>query len=107
MDQIHPVFIDPKSVAASWQTTVPKAVSNSDQETETETSLRSVHDTVELSDSANKIINLARGQDLAAETQSKTVDEGFAFDLKKALEDIFRVTRLFSETVKAAFQSKT
>ncbi|MBI2586486.1 MAG: hypothetical protein HYW28_11565 [Rhodospirillales bacterium] len=65
---------------------------------------RTVKDTVTLSDGGQKIVNLARGNELAAEFRSKPVDEGFFAALARAREDVLRIGRLFSETIKAAFQ---
>ncbi len=65
---------------------------------------RTVKDTVTLSDGGQKIVNLARGNELAAEFRSKPVDEGFFAALARAREDVLRIGRLFTETIKAAFQ---
>lgn len=65
---------------------------------------RTVKDTVTLSDSGQKIVNLARGNELAAEFRSKPVDEGFFAALARAREDVLRIGRLFTEIIKAAFQ---
>jgi len=65
---------------------------------------RTVRDTVTLSDGGQKIVNLARGNELAAEFRSKPVDEGFFAALARAREDVLRIGRLFTETIKAAFQ---
>ena len=65
---------------------------------------RTVRDTVTLSDGGHKIVNLARGQELAEEIRAAPVDKDFAAILFKAQEDIFRIARLFAETLKAAFQ---
>ncbi|NQU61723.1 MAG: hypothetical protein HQ512_11385 [Rhodospirillales bacterium] len=64
---------------------------------------RTVFDTVKLSDGGQKIVNLARGQELAKEFRNAPLDEDYAANLLKAQEDIFRITRLFTETIKAAF----
>ena len=65
---------------------------------------RAVHDTVTLSEGGHKIVNLARGQELAREIRAAPVDENFFANLLKAQEDINRITHLFGETLKAAFQ---
>lgn len=65
---------------------------------------RAEFDTVTLSEGGQKFVNLARGNDLADDIRSSPVDENFARKLFNALQDIFRITRLFSETIKAAFQ---
>ena len=104
MVQIHPVFNYQKPEAAKPADKVTAPV---DTKLATPAG-RFIHDTVEISDSANTIINLARDDELGAELRSKSrepVDENFASDLKKALQDIFRITRLFKETIKAAFNS--
>ncbi|MCH7832606.1 MAG: hypothetical protein IIC55_07005 [Proteobacteria bacterium] len=56
-----------------------------------------------LSEGGQKIVNLARGQELAEEIRAAPVDKNFLAKLFKAQEDIFRITRLFIETFKAAF----
>ncbi len=65
---------------------------------------RTVRDTVTLSEGGHKIVNLARGLELAGEIRAAPVDKEFFANLLKAQEDIFRITRLFGETIKAAFQ---
>ena len=62
-----------------------------------------VGDTVTLSEGGQKIVNLARGRELAEEIRAAPVDKDFTANLFKAQEDIFRITRLFTETFKAAF----
>lgn len=62
-----------------------------------------VQDTVELSEGGQKIVNLGRGQELAAEIRKAPTDETFADSLRNASKDIFRITRLFSETIRASF----
>lgn len=64
---------------------------------------RTVGDTVTLTEGGQKIVNLARGQELAEEIRAAPVDKNFLSKLFKAQEDIFRITRLFTETIKAAF----
>jgi len=71
---------------------------------DTKPSSRTVKDTVTLSDSGQKIVNLARGLELAEEFRSKPVDKGFFAGLAKAREDVFRIGRLFAGTIKALFQ---
>ena len=64
---------------------------------------RTVRDTVTLTEGGQKIVNLARGQELAEEIRAAPLDKNFLASLFKAQEDIFRITRLFTETFKAAF----
>jgi len=64
---------------------------------------RTIADTVKLSGGGQKVVNLARGQELAEQARTAPVDENYAANLFKAQEDIFRITRLFTETIKAAF----
>ncbi len=64
---------------------------------------RTVRDTVTLSEGGQKIVNLARGGELAREIRVAPVGEDFAANLLKAQEDIFRINLLFSETIKALF----
>jgi len=67
------------------------------------TSGRTVNDTVTLSESGQKVVNLSRGQDLAQELKNAPVDQSFAEALKQATADVFRITQLFTETIKSAF----
>ncbi len=67
---------------------------------------RTIHDTVTLSGGGQKIVNLARGGELAKEIRAAPLDKDFAASLLKAQEDIFRINRLFSETIKTAFQER-
>ncbi len=82
---------------------LPKSTPKSDENTP-EPGGRVIHDRVEISGSSESMVNLSRGQDLADEIRAKPVDANFASDLRKALEDIFRITRLFAETIKGLFQ---
>ena len=65
---------------------------------------RTRFDTVTLSEGGQKTVNLARVNDLADDIRSRPVDENFARKLYRAMQDIFRITRLFSEIIKSAFQ---
>lgn len=104
MVQIHPVFNYQKPESAK-PVSITEAINTSKDDDKPATPAgRVIHDTVEISGSASTIINLARSDELGAELRSKTVDDNFASDLKKALQDIFRITRLFTETIKAAFK---
>ena len=67
---------------------------------------RTIRDTVTLSEGGQKILNLARGQELAKEIRAAPADENFKDILSKALDDIYRIIRLFTESVKAAFQQQ-
>jgi len=64
---------------------------------------RTVLDTVTLTEGGQKIVNLARGRELADQIRSAPVDENFAANLVKAQEDILRINTLFTETIKTAF----
>lgn len=66
---------------------------------------RMAHDTVTLSASGEKMVNLNRGNELAGEIRNAPTDQSFAERLNTALEDIRRIGRLFGETLKAAFRS--
>ncbi len=63
---------------------------------------RTIHDTVDISGGGGKVANLARSRELANEIRSRPVDENFATELRKALEDVFRITRLFKESLRIA-----
>ena len=67
---------------------------------------RAVRDTVELSEGGQKIVNLARGREVAAEIRAASVDKDFAAKLLKAQEDIFRISHLFGATLKNAFLAR-
>ena len=57
---------------------------------------RTVRDTIEISADGQKIVNLARGAELAAELPDAAEDrQAFDAALKKAQEDIKRITDLF------------
>ncbi len=64
---------------------------------------RSIDDTVDLSAEGQKAVNLAQGEKLADEIRYAPTDESFADKLQKASEDIFRIGRLFLETLKASY----
>lgn len=64
-----------------------------------------VNDTVSLSEGGQKIVNLNRGNDLAANMRKAPLDDSFQDSLRKATQDIMRISRLFGETIKAAFAS--
>jgi hypothetical protein len=101
MTEISSLFANPSTARAS---SAPVAASSSDADADqTVSSGRTVHDTVTLSEDGQKMINLSRGQELVGEIRSAPVDKDFAAKLTKMMEDIFRITRLFSETIKTAF----
>jgi hypothetical protein len=62
-----------------------------------------IHDTVSLSAGGQKIVNLNRGQELSQQIKNAPVDKDFAENLRKSTEDIFRITRLFTQTARSAF----
>ncbi len=102
MVEIQSVFTILKEASTSKaRAPAPKAGSKA-AKAETELARRVVLDTVELS--SGKMVNLNRGRELANEFRSKPVDEDFVADLRKAMEDIFRINRLFRETVRASFK---
>lgn len=65
-----------------------------------------VHDTVSLSEGGQKIVNLNRGQELSQQIKNAPVDKDFAENLRKATQDVFRITELFTQSVKTAFNWK-
>ena len=84
--------------------TPSRAASSNDSVTKDDSaSGRTVNDTVTLSEGGQKVVNLGRGQDLAQELKNAPVDQSFAEALKQATADVFRVTQLFTETIKSAF----
>lgn len=64
---------------------------------------RTLQDTVELSAGAEKIVNLNRGAQLAESVKEAPVDKEFATTLRQATQDVFRITKLFAQTVRALF----
>lgn len=62
-------------------------------------------DTVALSEGGQKIVNLARGNELAAEIRTAPADGTFAQRLRSAVNDVTRIGRLFGETLKSAFHA--
>jgi len=56
-------------------------------------------DTVKLS-GGHDVVNLARGQELAKQMRDAPVDDAYARDLFDAGQDVFRISRLFNETLK-------
>lgn len=65
---------------------------------------RRVHDTVSLSDGAQKIVNLQRGNVLADEARSRTVDKDYASFLGDSMSDIRRIGKLFNGTFMSFFK---
>lgn len=65
---------------------------------------RQVHDTVTLSDSAQKIVNLQRGNVLADEARTRTVDKDYAGFLGDSMSDIRRISKLFNGTFMSFFK---
>jgi hypothetical protein len=66
---------------------------------------RAIRDVVALSPGGDKVVNVARGLELAEEMRRKRGDGSIAEDLRLALGDVFRIGRLFSEVLKAGFKS--
>ena len=61
---------------------------------------RGDHDTIDLSEGGQKVINLARATELGAKLpNADTNPTEFSVALKRAYEDIERITRLFSEVL--------
>ena len=68
---------------------------------------RSIHDTIQISSSGEKFINLARAAELSRELPDATVDRAvFDAALAQALGDISRITNLFSEVVAVSGRSQ-
>ena len=89
--------------ASSSITTKPNTAPEAQEAPQTS---RTIRDTVTLSDGGQKIVNLARGNELANEFRNAPVDGDYGKKLAKAFEDISRVARLFTETFKSAFSSR-
>ena len=56
-----------------------------------------------LTSSATRVL-LCGGGELAKEIQTAPLDKDFAANLLKAQEDIFRINRLFAETIQTLFR---
>ena len=92
------------TVARRVPTPLPKAETKASEELRPAD--RTIHDTVDISGDGGQVVNLTRSRELANEIRSRSADENFVTDLRKALEDVFRITRLFKEAVKTAFQTR-
>ena len=66
---------------------------------------RTIHDTVSLSSGGDSVLNVARGLDLAKEIRQNGGDGDPVKTLRLAVDDVFRITRQFSEVLKAGFKS--
>lgn len=64
---------------------------------------RQRHDTVTLSASGEKIVNLNRARELAAELRAEKDPDAFREKLRLAIEDIRRIGRLFGEVSRSLF----
>lgn len=64
---------------------------------------RAVHDTVSLSDGGHKIVNLNRAAELGTQIKDAPVDKDFADNLMQASNDVFRIGRLFTQSIRAVF----
>lgn len=64
---------------------------------------RAAFDTVTLSETGGKIVNLNRAQELGAELRAEKDPETFREKLRLAMEDIRRIGRLFGEVVRTLF----
>jgi len=108
MVEIQSLFANLKTastVASRAPTPLPKVESKASDE-ELRPADRAIHDTVDISGDGGKMVNLTRSRELANEIRSGSADENFAADLRKALEDVFRITRLFKEAIQTAFQTR-
>jgi len=73
-------------------------------ESAAETTARTIHDMVELSNGAQEIVNLQRGNTLAEEARTRTVDKDYASFLSQAMADIKRITGLFNTSFMSFFR---
>ena len=105
MSTIDPQNAQPTSVRDAFNLSSGRDVGvGQDKDTRADTgSNRTVQDTVTLSEDAQKVVNLNRGQSLADELRSAPVDANFAKNLETATQDVFRISELFNKTVRAAF----
>lgn len=90
---------------AAWEKNGALVSSTNQQEfgQQVASSANTVNDTVSLSEGGQKIVNLNRGHDLAAQIRKAPNDENFSALLRRASQDVFRITRLFGESLKTAF----
>jgi hypothetical protein len=65
---------------------------------------RTITDTVDLSADGQKAINLNRGLEQANDIRAEKDPATLVEKLRQAMDDIFRVTKLFNQTFKALFQ---
>lgn len=64
---------------------------------------RAGFDTVTLSETGEKIVNLDRAKQLGAELRAEKDPDTFREKLRLAMEDVRRIGRLFGEVVRTAF----
>ncbi len=83
------------------RTAVQKTATEASQKTYTPKG-REIHDTVDIS-GAGKIVNLARGNDLAREIRTEKDPDKVLKLIAAGLADIKRIGRLFQETFKTMF----
>jgi len=95
VDSIRSIFRRAANLADDSKNTSPAGGSDE--------ASRRIHDTVELSGSAQKIVNLQRGNDLAKEARTRDVDQDFARFLGESMADIRRVSKLFNGTISSFF----
>jgi len=88
---------------AAARRTEANSETNADKTSAPSSSERITLDTVTLSEGGHKIVNLGRGLDLGKELKDAPVDKDFTETLKQSTDDVFRITQLFTQTVKAAF----
>ena len=81
---------------ASYHTTQHRKLDGGNVRSDESDGDRTVRDTVEISEDGQKIINLSRGAELAAQLPDADADrEAFDAALERAQEDIKRITALF------------
>lgn len=80
-----------------------RARSVEDRDTAFKVKGRAIHDTVSLSAGGEKVVNLKRGAELGNEIGNAAIDKNFADKLSQATDDVFRINRLFRQTIRSLF----
>lgn len=70
------------------------------------TSERERRDTITLSEGGHKIVNLNRAKELGDELRAEKDPDAFRDKLRRALEDIRRIGRLFHEVASSLFRRR-
>ena len=111
MNEIRDFFLNVFNTRHNINSVASKAIksgpmyASTASQAEEEISQRIARDTITLSEGGQKFVNLERGNELSEEFRNSPVENDVAKILSSALDDIFRVIRLFTETIKTAFSN--